>query len=100
MGYLKQSDFQTLLPIVRNHLLSQIGDSRWDRTLDPARKQSGYAITKGELDQYLSLNLIDRPLYNQATKKLAEVEKLKGQKQSGSQGVLDDTRKKAAEIKK
>lgn len=100
MGYLKQSDFQALLPIVRNHLLSQIGDSRWNRTLDPARKQSGYTITKEELDQYLSLNLIDRPLYDQATKKLVEVEKLKGQKQSGSQGVMEDTRKKAAEIKK
>lgn len=98
MGYLKQSDFQTLLPVVRNHLLSQIGDPRWDRTLDPARKQSGYAIKKEELDQYLTLNLIDRPLYDQATKKLAEVEKLKGQRQSGSQGVMADTRKKAAEV--
>lgn len=99
MGYLKQSDFQALLSTVRNHLLSQIGDPRWDRTLDPARKQSGYTITKEELGQYLSLNLIDRPLYDQAMKKFGEIEKLKQQKTEKSQGVVDSTRGRVEKLK-
>lgn len=68
MWYLKQSDFMSLLPVVRGYLLSQIGDARWDRTLDPSGKHGGYAMIKDELDQYLKLNLIDQPLYNQAVK--------------------------------
>lgn len=99
MWYLKQSDFISLLPIVREHLLHQIGNVQWDRTLDPSRKPGGYPITKEEFDQYLKLNLIDQPLYNQAVKKLAEVEKLKQRKSEKSQEVMDSTKGKVEKIK-
>lgn len=54
LGYLKQEDFQKLLPIAIQALPAQIedADGRWWRAADPITLKQGYSITIEELNSY------------------------------------------------
>lgn len=100
VGKLTQEQFQTILPIAREHLLEQIGDPRWDRVLNPKKDDNGsYAVSKEELDQYLSLGLIEPSLHTQAIGMLTKIEKLKQQKSEQSQAVIESTKEKAVSVR-
>lgn len=99
VGKLTQEQFQAVLPFARDHLLEQIGDPRWDRVLSPKKDDNGsYAVSKEELDQYLSLKLIEQPLYEQAIKKLTETEELKRKKSEQSRTLMESTKEKTGNI--
>lgn len=99
VGKLTQEQFQTILPFAREHLLEQIGDPRWDRVLSPKKDDNGsYAVSKEELDQYLSLKLIEQPLYEQAIKKLTETEELKRKKSEQSRTLMESTKEKTGSV--
>lgn len=100
VGKLTQEQFQAVLPFAREHLLEQIGDPRWDRVLSPTKGDNGsYVVSKEELDQYLSLKLIERPLYDQAIGKLADIEESKRKKMEQSQVIVNSTKEKAGSVR-
>ncbi len=97
---LKHEDFNKLLPLARSALLDQIGDPKWERTLNLLTKRPPYTVTRIELDRYLSLNLIDTNLHAAAVKKLSEVEKVRANISSQTGAVKETTRERIEGIKK